>query len=93
MRAVEFTPKTSLKDYYLSLLEMMLIQKYLYQAFDLPLLKICIYYEREGRLGNFPSPEELFIQAREHGVNSRNYPALFNRLSADYVFPKYNPIT
>ncbi|WP_454782322.1 hypothetical protein [Legionella sp. WA2022007384] len=93
VRAVEYNPKTDLKDYYLSLLEMMLIQKYLHQRFDLPLLKICILYEREGKLGNFPSPEELLAQAREYGINSTKYPELFNRLSSDYVFPRYNPIT
>ncbi|KTD00373.1 hypothetical protein [Fluoribacter gormanii] len=93
VRAIEFSPKADLKDYYLSLLEMMLIQKYLNEAFDLPLLKICLYYEREGKLGNFPSQDELFTQARAHGINNRNYPALFERLSSNYVFPKYNPIT
>ncbi|WP_454784630.1 hypothetical protein [Legionella sp. WA2024007413] len=92
VRAVDFSA-TDLKDFYLSLLEIMLIQKYLHQGFDLPLLKICILYEREGKLGNFPSPEELFIQAREHGINNRKYPELFNRLSSDYVFSRYNPIT
>ncbi|WP_233593700.1 hypothetical protein [Legionella qingyii] len=93
VRAVELSSKPDLKDYYLSLLEVMLIQKYLHEAFDLPLLKICIYYERTGRLVNFPTRDELLVQASEHGINSRNYPVLFEKLSCNHVFPKYNPKT
>lgn len=87
---LETASPDTLKSYYLAMLEVKLIQKYLNQSFGFPEdLKVCQYDERAGKIFNFPDDANLLIQARMCGVTKENYPELFRQLDSSFKFPPF----